>query len=196
MTGIMEKFFFPPSPTYFCSGTTNQRKGTGTVPFFISRTMEREAQAVAIAEMTETMLADDPACFLVGVSVKPVNNVKVYIDSDTGLAIDRCVRYNRALYKSITESGLYPDGAFSLEVSSPGVDEPLKLRRQYVKNAGRRVEVTRVDGTVLEGLMREVGEEDILVVSETGKGRKKEVAEHRIPFSDIKVTRVQVVFNT
>jgi hypothetical protein len=44
--------------------------------------------------------------------------------------------------------------------------------------------------------MREVGEEDILVVSETGKGRKKEVAEHRIPFSDIKVTRVQVVFNT
>lgn len=158
--------------------------------------MEREAQAKEIADWTEAMLAEDPDCFMVGVSVRPVNNVKVYIDSDTGLGIDRCVRYNRALYKRIAESGLYPDGAFSLEVSSPGVDEPLKLRRQYVKNAGRRVEVTRVDGTVLEGLMREVGEEDILVVSETGKGRKKEVAEHRIPFSDIKVTRVKVVFNT
>ena len=156
--------------------------------------MEREAQVKAIEGLTEALLAEDPAYFLVGVSVKPVNNVKVYIDSDTGVVIDRCVRYNRALYRRIVEADIYPDGAFSLEVSSPGVEEPLRLHRQYVKNAGRHVQVTRVDGTVLEGLMKEVDGEGILLVSESGKGRKKEVAEHRIPFSEIGSTRVQVVF--
>ena len=147
MMGIMEKFFFPPFPSYFYIGTRNQGKGTGSVPFFISVQMDRQAQARAISDLTEAMLAEDPSCFLVGVSVKPVDNVKVFIDSDTGLGIDRCVRYNRSLYRRIVEAGIYPDGTFSLEVSSPGVDEPLKLRRQYMKNAGRRVEVTLVDGT-------------------------------------------------
>ena len=194
MTGIMKKFFCTPAPPYFCSGIRNHGKGTGSVPFFISDPMEREEQSRAISGLTEALLAEDPACFLVGVSVRPVNNVKVFIDSDTGLGIDRCVRYNRSLYRRIVEAGIYPDGAFSLEVSSPGVDEPLKLRRQYAKNAGRRVEVTLLDGSVVEGLMSEVGEEDILVVSESGKGRKKEVMERRIPYSDIGSTRVQVVF--
>lgn len=156
--------------------------------------MEREDQVKAISELTESLLSEDPDCFLVGVSVRPVNIAKVYIDSDKGLAIDRCVRYNRALYRRIVEAGIYPEGAFSLEVSSPGVDEPLKLRRQYAKNAGRRVEVTLADGSVLEGLMKEVDEDGILLVTESGKGKRKELVERRVAFSEIGSTRVQVVF--
>ena len=156
--------------------------------------MEREEQEREVAEIAREMLADDASYFLVDVAVKPVNIVKVYIDSDSGVSIDRCVRYNRLLYRRLSEAGIYPEGSFSLEVSSPGVDEPLRLHRQYVKNTGRRVEVTRVDGTVLEGVLAEVGEEGILVVSESGKNRKKVTTEHRVSYSEIKSTRVQVVF--
>ncbi len=45
------------------------------------------------------------------------------------------------------EMGIYPDGDYSLEVSSPGTEEPFKLHRQYVKNIGRDVELTLNDET-------------------------------------------------
>ena len=81
--------------------------------------------------------------FLVSVRIKPINNIKVFLDSDIGVNIDKCARLNRAMYKVIEEEAWYPEGNFSLEVSSPGVDEPLRLPRQYKKNVGRNVEVTK-----------------------------------------------------
>ena len=47
---------------------------------------------------------------------------------------------------------------FHLEVSSPGLDEPLKLHRQYLKNIGRKVEVLLKDGRKIEGKLLEVNE--------------------------------------
>ena len=91
--------------------------------------------------LVEGLLAAEPEYFLVDVRIKPTNNVKVYIDGDQGISIEKCVRYNRALYKQLEEGGLFPNGDFSLEVSSPGLDEPLKLHRQYKKNIGRLVEI-------------------------------------------------------
>ena len=46
------------------------------------------------------------------------------------------------------EAAWFPEGDFSLEVSSPGIDEPLVLNRQYVKNMGRKVEVTFLDESI------------------------------------------------
>ena len=140
------------------------------------------------------LLAEDPAYFLVGVTIRPVNIIKVYIDADTGVGIDRCVRYNRRLYQQIVETGLFADGECSLEVSSPGIDEPLRMHRQYVKNIGRQVEVTKTDETIVKGLMKGVTEADITVIEEKGKGRKKEVVEHLIPFTNIKIAKIQIVF--
>ena len=44
-----------------------------------------------------------------------------------GISIEKCVQVNRALYKKLEEAAFFPAGDFSLEVSSPGLDEPLKL---------------------------------------------------------------------
>ena len=52
---------------------------------------------------------------------------------------------------TIVENELFADGTFSLEVSSPGVDEPLKLKRQYIKNIGRYLEIDTTEGNHLEG---------------------------------------------
>jgi ribosome maturation factor RimP len=98
------------------------------------------------------------------------------------------------LYKDLEETSFFPGGDFSLEVSSPGLDEPLKLRRQYLKNIGRAIEVLRVDGVKNEGKLLTVTEEEIVVEEEKGKGKKKELVQHTIPFSEIKATRIQIKF--
>ena len=84
-------------------------------------------------------------CFLVSFKVKPTNNYKIFLDSDSGLTLEKCLKVNRQLRRSIEEVGIYPEGDFSLEVSSPGVDAPLKLHRQYLKNIGRSLEIELID---------------------------------------------------
>jgi ribosome maturation factor RimP len=156
--------------------------------------MNKDQQIQAIAQMMKGLLESEPAYFLVDITIKPVNNIKVYLDADTGVIIEKCVAFNRQLYKEIEESELYPAGDFSLEVSSPGLEEPLKLHRQYVKNIGRLVEVTPIEGKVLTGVLKEVGEKEINLVEEKGKNKKKETVEHLIPFDNIKTTKIQIVF--
>ena len=79
------------------------------------------------------------------------------------------MQVNRKLYKKLEEAAFFPDGDFSLEVSSAGLDEPLKLLRQYKKNIGRLVEVQFQDGTQKEGQLMEVNEEGIVLEVATGK---------------------------
>ncbi len=140
------------------------------------------------------LLAESPECFLVEVKVKPTNNIRVFLDADEGISIAKCITYNRALYKLIEEKGIYPDGDFSLEVSSPGLDEPLKLKRQYVKNIGRNVEVTTLDGIRTEGRLLSATDEEIVVEETRGKNKKKEVIQHTIFFNNIKTTKIQIQF--
>ena len=144
--------------------------------------------------MLQPLLADEPGYFLVEVRVQPTNNIKVFIDGDQGLPIEKCVRYNRALYKKLEEAAIFPNGDFSLEVSSPGLDEPLKLLRQYRKNVGRQVELVMQDGSKTEGKLLEVTEDGVIVEEIKGKNKKKEVINHTFLFDNIKTTKIQVVF--
>jgi ribosome maturation factor RimP len=139
-------------------------------------------------------ISEDPSTFLVEIRIKPTNNFKIFLDSDEGVTIEKCVSLNRRLYKQIEEQGFFPDGDFSLEVSSPGLDEPLKLHRQYLKNKGRKVEVLTTEGALIAGVMKEVEQMGIVVTEEKGKNKKKELVDHTIPYDHIKTTRVQVVF--
>jgi len=148
----------------------------------------------AVEEMVQALLAGESGYFLVEVRIKPTNNVKVYLDGDQGISIEKCVQYNRALYKKLEESGLFPAGDFSLEVSSPGLDEPLKMLRQYKKNVGRQVEVVLQDGSRKEGRLLEVSEDGIIVEEIRGKNKKRETINHAVLFDNIKTTKIQVVF--
>lgn len=147
-----------------------------------------------IEALVDATIQPEPEYFRVQVRIKPTNNVKVFLDGDNGITIEKCVQFNRRLYKLLEESGLFPDGDFSLEVSSPGVDEPLKLHRQYTKNTGRFVEVLFNDGTVKEGKLLQVAESDIIIEQVTGKGAKAVTQQLVIPFSNIKSTTVQIKF--
>jgi ribosome maturation factor RimP len=144
--------------------------------------------------IVQGLLANETAYFLVEIRVKPTNNIKIFIDGDQGISIEKCVQINRALYRKLEELGLFPTGDFSLEVSSPGLDEPLKLLRQYKKNIGRQVELVLQDGSKTEGRLMEVSEDGVIVEETKGKNKKKEVINHTFLFDNIKTTKIQIVF--
>ncbi len=144
--------------------------------------------------MVKGLLANHPDHFLVEVRHKPVNNFKIFIDSDKGVDLSVLIKYNRSLYRQIEEQAIYPEGDFSLEVSSPGLDEPLKLHRQYKKNIGRSVEILLNDAIKKEGKLVEVLDEAIIIETEQGKGKTKSVQQETILLSDIKSTKIQIKF--
>lgn len=156
--------------------------------------MQTEEQIRMIEEKVNGLLANHPSHFLVEIKIKPTNNVKVFIDGDEGVILSDLMIYNRKLYKHLEESNVFTDGDFSLEVSSPGLDEPLKLFRQYKKNTGRFVDITLNDGNKKEGKLIEATNDRVIIEMETGKGKKKEINQESILFDQIKKTKIQIKF--
>jgi len=184
------------------------REGNEVRSLLLFYPMNGEPQIQALEQKVEALINTEPGLFLVEVRIKPSNNIKVFIDGDEGISIDKLVHYNRILYKWIEENRMFPNDDFSLEVSSPGLDEPLKLYRQYLKNIGRYVEVTDKEGVQKEGKLISATETSIVVeeikarptgknknnINGQGKGKKIETVQHTISFSEIKTTRIQIKF--
>jgi len=156
--------------------------------------MNNESQIRAIEEKVMALISSDPENFLVEVKIGQGNNIKIYIDADRGMSIDKLAQYNRSLYKQIEESSFFPNGDFSLEISSPGLDEPLKLHRQYLKNIGREVEVILKNGIKLQGKLVSATGDEILINEERKNKKQREVTQHTIPYNDIKTTKIQIKF--
>jgi ribosome maturation factor RimP len=147
-----------------------------------------------IKELAESLLADE-SHFVVDVISSFRSNPKkllVILDGDKGITIDDCAEVSRKLSDALDKNNLV-DGAFLLEVSTPGLDQPLKNKRQYVKNIGRNIKVKTKVSTV-EGKLSNVGENAIELLQQTGTGKKKEEKAVEIAFSDIEKTFVLVSF--
>lgn len=138
-------------------------------------------------------LLEDPSLFLVEASLNGHGNqqkLKVLIDGDKGVTIDQCATISRKLGHWLEENDVI-NGAYQLEVSSPGLDLPLKQMRQYRKNAGRKVKVIQNEGKELKGTLEEVSEQSITLKIEK---KKKETELVTIPFENIQQTKVLVTF--
>ncbi len=156
--------------------------------------MSTANQIEALENKIKGLIEAEPEVFLVEIRIKPTNNVKIFLDADNGISIERLIQYNRKLYRDLEENSFFPGGDFSLEVSSPGLDEPLKLFRQYQKNIGRYLEVMQMDDKKIEGKLIATTESDITLEEERGKGKKKEIVQHTIPLEQVKAALVQVKF--
>jgi ribosome maturation factor RimP len=156
--------------------------------------MNTEQKTEQIGTLLESLLAEMPGAFPVEIRLKPGNKIQILLDADQGLALSQCVSCNRALYKLIEESALFPEGDFELEVSSPGLDEPLRLTRQYIKNIGRPVEVLLTDGRKFAGKLLSANETQIEIEETKGKGKKQEIINHTFLTDQIKYTKIQIVF--
>lgn len=148
-----------------------------------------------IAELAETLL-ETPDQFLVEVAVTGavgMKKVTVIIDSDKGITIKDCADMSRKLGEMI-ESENVMDSAYVLEVTSPGVGQPLKLKRQYVKNVGRKLAVYLNDNTIKTGTLESVDDESIRLLAEVKNKKKTELNPLDIQFKDIKRSNVVVSF--
>ncbi len=142
----------------------------------------------------EKMLDESGNDFLVDLKINIGNKIVVLLDSEDGINIAKCAQVNRILYKHIEETGFFPDGNFSIEVSSPGVEEPLKLQRQYRKNIGREVEVLTGESAITTGKLLDATADFITILVTQGKGKKAIETQEKIPFENIKRTTVLVKF--
>ena len=121
------------------------------------------------------------------------NKILVLLDGDEGITIDDCANLSRALGHEIEEKGLIDD-AYRLEVSSPGLDHPIVLLRQYIKNIGRSVKITLKNGEQITGDLLAADEAKITIAAEKKEGKKKVIEEFDLPFKSINKTEIQVKF--
>ena len=87
---------------------------------------------------------DQYQAFLIDIAVRNERGGKllqVFLDTDIGVTIDQCAEISRSLASEIDREN-FIETSYRLEVSSPGIDKPLTLLRQYRKNVGRRFKVT------------------------------------------------------
>jgi ribosome maturation factor RimP len=139
---------------------------------------------------------EEDGLFLVDIAVSPSNQISVFIDGDKGVTIDQCI----AMSKHIEQSLNRDDEDFELDVSSAGLDLPLKVLRQFTKNKGRTVNVVLKNGQKLTGIMVNANDEGIELETEKsvvleGKKRKQLITETvALKFSEIKSTKIVVSF--
>lgn len=142
--------------------------------------------------MVEEKLSD--AMFIVEVSVGPGNAISVIIDSDHGLSIDKCIEMSRHIEHQFDRE--VED--FSLEVSSPGLTQPFKVLRQYLKNIGKEVEVVTGKGMKTIGILKSANEQSFFVeTSSTLKIEGKKSVELKLvefSYSEIKTVKQVITF--
>ena len=156
--------------------------------------MELQDLTGQIKKVAESLLLDE-SHFVVDVITSLRNNPKklmVILDGDKGITIDDCAELSRKVSDALDETALV-DGAFILEVSTPGLDQPLKIKRQYVKNIGRNVRVKTKD-KIVEGKLSAVRESNIELFQQVGGGKKKEEKLVEVSFEEIDKTFVLVSF--
>src|SRR3954471_51727 len=113
-----------------------------------------------VSELVEEKMADRPELFLVMVKMLPNNKLIIHVDGDEGINIQDCAAISRHVGFHLEEENTI-DKAYNLEVSSPGVGEPLRLKRQYDKNVGREVGIKLANGEQKEGKLLSVSDEGI-----------------------------------
>ena len=147
-----------------------------------------------VIELVEEKIADRDDLYLVKVSLSPGGQLSILIDGDNGITIQDCVAVSRHVGFHLEEESVI-ETAYNLEVSSPGIDMPLTLERQYVKNIGRNVSVKLEDSKKREGKLLAYNEDGIVIEeSIKEKGKKTEQKESLIPHDQIKETKVLISF--
>lgn len=147
-----------------------------------------------VRQLVEEKIAGT-GCFIVEVRVKS-GKIVVLLDKPEGITIQECSQVSRFLAEQLEPSGILEN--HEMEVSSPGMDQPLKVFPQYLRRVGRTVTVLTKTGPEKTGVMTAVETEGIhLEETITRKEKNKKISEtvnSFIPFSEIKETKVVISF--
>ena len=143
-------------------------------------------------EKLDAMIAE--ACGFAGVSLVESDmfragkrrTLRLYIDKPEGVTIDDCSKVSHHLSDALDQDPEVVEGAYTLEVSSPGLDRPLKSVADLLRNKGRVLRVTRSTGKPLTGKLLEADENNLTLAL---KGNAGNVV---VPRSEVLVAKVDV----
>ncbi len=136
--------------------------------------------------------------FLVELNINEANHIEVFIDSDTRVGIDHCVELSRQIESNLDRE----EEDFFLNVSSAGLDLPLREKRQYLKHIGQLLKIKFTDGSQKLIRLEEVIEDGIMGIPlkknpNAKKGSRKPYKEEEpltIEFNSIQESKIEVVF--
>lgn len=129
--------------------------------------------------------------FLVDLQVRPSGKILVYADCLKGISLDDCAAISRMIQQKMG----HEIDEYELEVSSPGVDNPLKLPVQYKKNTGRILRVVKTGGETLEGRITDANDEQVMLEINTvlKQQDKKETLKKVIDISYNEIKTAQII---
>ncbi len=136
--------------------------------------------------------------FIVDIEVNSGNRIRVYVDNADGITIGDCAKISRFLEHRLLETD--EDLNFELNVSSPGLDIPFKVKQQYDKSIGKEVEIIdqdnrKVKGTLLKSDNKSIDLEEERSIKVPGRKKKEVIKEVlSIPLNNIKSTKLIISF--
>jgi len=151
-----------------------------------------------VTELAEERMAErDNGLFIVELTISSRNVIRLELDKhEGGVTVEDCVSVSRNIEHNLDRESQ----DFELHVSSAGLDKPLRVHAQYVKNVGRGLELNLKSGEHTEGTLTEVKDDSIVITNEEkreieGKKKKETVEVQReIPFVDIVEARIVISF--
>ena len=146
--------------------------------------------------LLDNALQENKELFLIELSFLADNRIYVEVDGDKGVSLKECIRISREIEHNLDRE----EEDFSLEVTSPDVANPLKVKRQYVKNINRILDVKLKDNSTVQGELKSVNENEITLEWKArepkpiGKGKITVVKNATIQFEDILEAKVKIIF--
>ncbi len=162
-------------------------------PFLMDQKLRKMDLYKEVTRLAEQYI-DSSEIFLVEVNIKgkPGNQkIQVFIDGDQSVGVGECSKISRKLSDELEEKDMV-DGRYIIEVSSPGVDKPLKLIRQYRKHIGRELEVVTADNKKYQGELLDVVDKEIEISIKSAK-IKKELNRETLKLSIEEIENAKVV---
>lgn len=149
-----------------------------------------------VEELLEVALNERPSLFLIELKINDENKILVTLDGDNGVNLQDCIDVSRAIEHNLDREEI----DFALEVASVGATTPLMMPRQYVKNIGRKLKVTKVSGEIVEGSVAEANDENVTLEwkarepKKIGKGKVTVERKAVLPYEEIKEAKVIISF--
>lgn len=149
-----------------------------------------------IKNLIDEAIADNSDLFLIDFNISPENKIFVEVDGDKGVSLKECIRISRGIEHNLDRE----NEDFSLEVTTPDVSNPLKVKRQYNKNLNRILTLKLTDGSVVEGTLKRVEANEIDLEWKArepkpiGKGKITVDKRATVPFEDILEAKVKIIF--
>ena len=128
--------------------------------------------------------------FLVDVRLSSTGRITVLIDRTEGVTIDDCAMLSRQISNDLGEEV----GDYELNVSSPGLDMPLLVLQQFMKNEGRMVDVVTNEGERFKGIMINITAGGFDLRTETKVKKETVTAVRSFNFEDVKSVKVIISF--